>query len=139
MRATIKACTERKRIVVAMSGGVDSSVAAYLLKERKRWSDEIIGLHMSNWDSADEGDEKSGSFCVQSEKDASDSQSVCDLLEMKMRRVSFAGEYWTGVFEPFLEEIQGGKMINPDVNIAFKESELIICLVVLCHMCSCVL
>jgi len=115
MRSTIKLCsTDQKRIVIAMSGGVDSSVAAYLLNKRKRQSDEMIGLHMNNWNSADEGDDKSGSFCVHSEKDALDSQSVCNLLEMEMRRVSFAGEYWTGVFEPFLEEIKCGKMVNPD-------------------------
>jgi len=126
MRASIKTSTEQqcKRIVIAISGGVDSSVAAYLLKKGKRKSDELIGLHMNNWNPADEGGDdadgsgigSSGSFCVQSEEDALDSQSVCNLLDMKMRRVSFAGEYWTGVFEPFLEEIKGGRIVNPDVG-----------------------
>ena len=77
---------------------------------------------MSNWDASDEDDgrnnnERPGgqsSFCVQSEKEASDAQDVCDALRIPMHRASFAAEYWTGVFEPFVESIESGRMPNPD-------------------------
>ena len=96
-----------------MSGGVDSSVAAHLLRQSHPTAD-ILGLHMSNWDASDEDgggkDDGSGTstFCVQSEKEASDA------LHIPMHRASFAAEYWTGVFEPFVEGIDKGRMPNPD-------------------------
>ena len=115
---------ESQRLVVAMSGGVDSSVAAHLLRQSHPTA-HILGLHMSNWDASDEdgggndkNDESSGTststFCVQSEKEASDAQEVCDALRIPMHRASFAAEYWTGVFEPFVEGIDRGRMPNPD-------------------------
>ena len=53
-------------------------------------------------------------FCVQSEKDATDAQKVCDALGIELHRVSFAAEYWTGVFDPFVEAVADGRMPNPD-------------------------
>jgi len=114
MRVTRAIHNSQKRIIVAMSGGVDSSVAAYILKRRKQKADDILGLYMNNWNTADENDESSSSFCAQSEKDALDAQSVCDVLNINLRRISFAKEYWTGVFEPFVDEINHGRMTNPD-------------------------
>lgn len=108
-----------ERLVVAMSGGVDSSVAAHLLRQSHPTAD-VIGLHMSNWDASDEDgggkDDESGTstFCVHSEKEASDAQGVCEALHIPMHRASFAAEYWTGVFEPFVEGIDRGRMPNPD-------------------------
>lgn len=67
---------------------------------------------MSNWDAADE--DETSTVCVQSEKDASDAQDVCNALGITMHRASFAQEYWTGVFEPFVDGIAEGKMPNPD-------------------------
>jgi len=116
MRVTRAIHNSQKRIIVAMSGGVDSSVAAYILKRRKQKADDILGLYMNNWNTADENDESSSSFCAQSEKDALDAQSVCDVLNINLRRISFAKEYWTGVFEPFVDEINHGRMTNPDVG-----------------------
>ena len=77
---------------------------------------------MSNWDASDEDgddnkdDASSGTltFCVQSEKEASDAQEVCDALRIPIHRASFAAEYWDGVFEPFVEGIDRGRMPNPD-------------------------
>ena len=119
---------ESQRLVVAMSGGVDSSVAAHLLRQSHPTA-HILGLHMSNWDASDEdgdndkdGNESSGTststFCVQSEREASDAQEVCDALRIPMHRASFAAEYWTGVFEPFVEGIGRGRMPNPDGEFA---------------------
>ena len=99
---------------MAMSGGVDYSVAAYLLHHQTKdiSSPHILeGLHMNNWNSSDEG---TSTFCFQSEQDANDAEEVCDMLRMKLHRVSFAAEYWTGVFEPFLEGIHDGRVMNPD-------------------------
>ena len=107
----------KRRIAIAMSGGVDSSVAAYLLHHHQPstcTSTELIGLHMSNWNESDEEEEGNGGFCVQSERDATDAQRVCDALGMRLHRASFAAEYWTGVFEPFVEGIGSGLTPNPD-------------------------
>jgi len=124
-----KATSKSPVIVVAMSGGVDSSVAAHLLR-RSHPAAQLVGLHMSNWDASDEdgGKEKngergsqsskggaSGAFCVQSEKEAADAQDVCRMLgDVPLHRASFAAEYWTGVFEPFVDGIERGRMPNPD-------------------------
>ena len=110
----------RKQIVMAMSGGVDSSVAAYLLNHQIDTSiHSVMGLHMNNWNTADEEPSRSGgntsnAFCVQSEQDANDAEGICDMFGMKLHRVSFASEYWNGVFEPFLDGISDGRTMNPD-------------------------
>ena len=104
----------RSRIAIAMSGGVDSSVAAYLLQRLHSSYADLIGLHMSNWDTADEDTSRRTSFCTQSEKDANDAQLVCDHLKIRMHRASFAAEYWAGVFEPFLNGLTNGLTPNPD-------------------------
>ena len=105
---------------MAMSGGVDSSVAAYILHHQVKGISPpytLEGLHMNNWNSSDEG---TSSFCVQSEQDAKDAGEVCDTLSMKLHRVSFAAEYWTGVFEPFLGGIHDGRVMNPDSEYKYR-------------------
>lgn len=93
-----------------------------------------IVFQMSNWDASDEDPDprsgsksspsssawdggrsrRSGSFCVQTEREATDARAACDHLGLPMHRASFAAEYWTGVFEPFVEGVAEGKMPNPD-------------------------
>jgi tRNA U34 2-thiouridine synthase MnmA/TrmU len=69
---------------------------------------------MSNWNAEDEA---SGStFCEQSEKDATDAQTIADFLGIEMKRVDFQSEYWHGVFEPFLQGFSHGQTLNPDVG-----------------------
>jgi len=69
---------------------------------------------MSNWNASDEA---SGStYCEQSEKDATDAQTIADFLNIEMKRVDFQSEYWHGVFEPFLEGFSHGRTLNPDVD-----------------------
>ena len=73
------------KIAVAVSGGVDSSVAAYLMKQTFAKSCDInqnyiFGLHMSNWNASDE--DLQGNYCEQSEKDARDARDVCDRLDI---------------------------------------------------------
>ena len=102
-----------KRIAVAVSGGVDSSVAAYLLK-KSFGQKNVFGLHMSNWNSSDE--DSHGNYCEQSERDATDSKRVCDSLGIEMHRVEFISEYWNGVFEPFVKALGEQRMVNPDVG-----------------------
>ena len=94
------------RIVVGMSGGVDSSVTALLLK---RQGHEVIGVFMNNWEEKDEND-----VCT-SERDFSDVRSVCDLLDIPYYSVNFAKEYRERVFSYFLEEYRRGRTPNPDV------------------------
>ncbi len=96
----------RERIIVGMSGGVDSSVAALLLK---RQGYDVSGVFMKNWDETDpEGP-------CQAEIDARDALAVCDLIGIPLDAVSFAREYWDKVFAHFLEEYRCGRTPNPDI------------------------
>ena len=103
------------RIVVGMSGGVDSSVAAWLLKEQGY---EVVGLFMKNWE--DDDDEE---FCT-SRQDLIDAVSVADLIGIDIEAVNFSVEYKDRVFSNFLSEYQAGRTPNPDVlcnaEIKFK-------------------
>ena len=99
-----------------MSGGVDSSVAAILLKQQGY---EVIGLFMRNWDTSINGDylgnpDLGGSICPQ-EKDYNDAKAVCDKLEIPLHRIDFVKEYWDYVFTYFLEELEKGRTPNPDI------------------------
>jgi tRNA-specific 2-thiouridylase len=100
--------SSRRRVAIAMSGGVDSSVAAYLLSKQKKYN--LVGLHMRNWESADEDEPQ----CL--EQDRRDAQAVCRSLQIPLHHASFAPEYWTHVFEPFVDGISQGIMPNPDVT-----------------------
>lgn len=103
------------RVIVGMSGGVDSSVSAALLLEQGY---QVEGLFMKNWDE-DDGTE----YCTARE-DLADAQAVSDRLGIKLHTANFASEYWDNVFEHFLEEYQAGRTPNPDIlcnrEIKFK-------------------
>lgn len=103
------------RIVIGMSGGVDSSVAALLLKEQ---SYDVIGIFMKNWNESDEL-----GFCS-SEEDYEDVRRVCDQIGIPYYTVNFEKEYWDKVFIYFLDEYKKGRTPNPDVlcnkEIKFK-------------------
>ncbi|MBS05422.1 MAG: tRNA 2-thiouridine(34) synthase MnmA [Gammaproteobacteria bacterium] len=89
-----------------MSGGVDSSVAALLLRDAGY---SVSGLFMKNWDE-DDGTE----YCT-AEADLADAQAVADQLGIELHRANFAAEYWDDVFEEFLREYRAGRTPNPDV------------------------
>ena len=103
------------RVIVGMSGGVDSSVSAALLLEQGY---QVEGLFMKNWDE-DDGTE----YCTAKE-DLADAQAVSDRLGIKLHTANFAAEYWDNVFEHFLEEYKAGRTPNPDIlcnrEIKFK-------------------
>ena len=105
----------RKKVIVGMSGGVDSSVSAYLLQKAGH---EVTGLFMKNWEE-DDGTE----YCT-SKSDLADAQSVCDSLGIELLTANFSAEYWDNVFEHFLAEYRAGRTPNPDVlcnrEIKFK-------------------
>jgi tRNA-specific 2-thiouridylase len=96
----------RKHIIVGMSGGVDSSVAALLLKEQGH---HVEGLFMKNWEEDD-----TATVCPAS-VDMADAQAVCDKLQIELHRVNFAAEYWENVFTHFLAEYRAGRTPNPDI------------------------
>ncbi len=98
---------EKKRIAVGMSGGVDSAVAAYLLKEQGH---SVTGIFMKNWDEQAEGEEE----CTAAE-DFDDVRRVCDQIGIPYYTVNFTQEYWQRVFSLFLKEYQAGRTPNPDV------------------------
>ncbi len=94
------------RVVVGMSGGVDSSVAALLLK---RQGYDVVGVFMKNWEEKDEE-----GVCT-AERDFSDVRDVCDVIGIPYYSVNFAREYWDRVFSLFLSEYRKGRTPNPDV------------------------
>ncbi|MCD8494388.1 MAG: tRNA 2-thiouridine(34) synthase MnmA [Burkholderiaceae bacterium] len=97
---------QSKRIVVGMSGGVDSSVTAWLLKQQGH---EVVGLFMKNWE-GDDDDE----YCS-ARQDWLDAASVADLIGVDIEAVNFSAEYKDRVFAEFLREYQAGRTPNPDV------------------------
>ena len=106
---------ENTRVIVGMSGGVDSSVTALLLLQA---GFKVEGLFMKNWDE-DDGTE----YCT-AKKDLEDATSVCKKLGIKLHTANFAAEYWDNVFEYFLNEYKAGRTPNPDIlcnrEIKFK-------------------
>jgi len=106
---------KQEKIIVGMSGGVDSSVSAYLLLQQGY---RVEGLFMKNWEEDDTEE-----YCSASE-DLADAQQVCDRLDIPLHTVNFSGEYWDNVFEYFLHEYRIGRTPNPDImcnrEIKFK-------------------
>uniref|UniRef100_A0A672NUB4 Mitochondrial tRNA-specific 2-thiouridylase 1 n=1 Tax=Sinocyclocheilus grahami TaxID=75366 RepID=A0A672NUB4_SINGR len=104
-----------RHVVCAMSGGVDSSVSALLLK---RMGYRVTGVFMKNWDSQDER-----GVCS-SERDCEDAYKVCKMLDMPFHQVSYVKEYWHEVFSNLLREYEKGRTPNPDImcnkHIKFK-------------------
>ena len=115
----------KKRVVLGLSGGVDSAVAAYLLKEQGY---EVIGVFMRNWDSSLNNDilgnpTNNNDVCPQ-EMDYNDARRVAEHLGIEIRRVDFIKEYWDQVFTYFIDEYAKGRTPNPDIlcnkHIKFK-------------------
>jgi tRNA-specific 2-thiouridylase len=105
----------KKTVVIGMSGGVDSSVSAWLLKEQGY---NVIGLFMKNWE-----DDDNSEYCS-TRQDWIDAASVADVVGVDIEAVNFAAEYKDRVFAEFLREYQAGRTPNPDVlcnaEIKFK-------------------
>ncbi|HEY1043112.1 MAG TPA: tRNA 2-thiouridine(34) synthase MnmA [Telluria sp.] len=105
----------KKKVVIGMSGGVDSSVSAWLLKEQGY---EVVGLFMKNWEDDDDSE-----YCS-TRQDWIDAASVADVVGVDIEAVNFAAEYKDRVFAEFLREYQAGRTPNPDVlcnaEIKFK-------------------
>jgi len=105
----------KHRIVVGLSGGVDSAVTAHLLQAQGH---EVVGIFMKNWEDDDDDE-----YCS-SRQDFLDAASVADVLGIEIEHVNFAAEYKDRVFAEFLREYQAGRTPNPDVlcnaEIKFK-------------------
>jgi tRNA-specific 2-thiouridylase len=103
------------RVVVGLSGGVDSAVTAWLLKQQGH---EVVGIFMKNWEDDD------GSEYCSSNVDFVDAAAVADVVGIEIEHVNFAAEYKDRVFAEFLREYQAGRTPNPDVlcnaEIKFK-------------------
>jgi len=107
--------SSRSRIVVGLSGGVDSAVTAWLLKQQGH---EVVGIFMKNWEDDDDSE-----YCS-SNIDFVDAAAVADVVGIELEHVNFAAEYKDRVFAEFLREYQAGRTPNPDVlcnaEIKFK-------------------
>jgi tRNA-specific 2-thiouridylase len=105
----------KQRVVVGLSGGVDSAVSAYLLKQQGH---EVIGIFMKNWEDDDDDE-----YCS-TRQDFLDAASVADVLGIDIEHVNFAADYKDRVFAEFLREYEAGRTPNPDVlcnaEIKFK-------------------
>ena len=105
-----------EKVVIGMSGGVDSSVAAILLKKAGY---DVIGLFMRNWDSLVNNDfngnpNLNNNICPQ-EQDYNDALAVCEKTGIPLHRIDFVKEYWDYVFTYFLDELKKGRTPNPDI------------------------
>ena len=104
-----------KKVICGRSGGVDSSVSAFILQQQGY---QVEGLFMKNWEEDDDTD-----YCTAA-ADLADAQAVCDKLDIKLHKINFAAEYWDNVFEHFLSEYKAGRTPNPDIlcnkEIKFK-------------------
>ncbi len=105
-----------RRVIVGMSGGVDSSVAA---SELIRHGYDVTGLFMKNWD-----EDENSQFCTAA-VDFADAEQVCQKLGIELKVINFATEYWDRVFAQFLDELNRGRTPNPDIlcnrEIKFRE------------------
>ncbi len=106
---------QKQRVVVGLSGGVDSAVAAFLLKQQGH---EVIGIFMKNWEDDDDSE-----YCS-SNIDFVDAAAVADVIGIEIEHVNFAAQYKDRVFAEFLREYQCGRTPNPDIlcnaEIKFK-------------------
>jgi tRNA-specific 2-thiouridylase len=109
------AMASKQRVVVGLSGGVDSAVSAWLLKQQGY---EVIGIFMKNWEDDDDSE-----YCS-SNIDFVDAAAVADVIGIEIEHVNFAADYKDRVFAEFLREYQGGRTPNPDIlcnaEIKFK-------------------
>lgn len=109
------AMTSKQRVVVGLSGGVDSAVSAWLLKQQGH---DVVGIFMKNWEDDDDSEHCS------SRQDWLDAASVADVIGIDIEHVNFAAEYKDRVFAAFLHEYQAGRTPNPDIlcnaEIKFK-------------------
>ena len=96
----------KERVVIGMSGGVDSSVAAWLLKQQ---GFDVVGLFMKNWE-----DDDTDEYCT-SRADLVDAAAVADVIGIELEAVNFAADYRERVFAHFLREYEAGRTPNPDV------------------------
>ncbi|MCK5479691.1 MAG: tRNA 2-thiouridine(34) synthase MnmA, partial [Gammaproteobacteria bacterium] len=94
------------KLVTGLSGGVDSAVAALLLKQQGH---DVSAVFMKNWDEDDTAD-----YCP-AEQDLADARAIADRLDIELHTVSFSAEYWDRVFRHFLAEYQAGRTPSPDI------------------------
>jgi len=111
----VMSASSKQRVVVGLSGGVDSAVTAYLLKQQGY---DVVGIFMKNWEDDDDSE-----YCS-SNVDFVDAAAVADVIGIEIEHVNFAAEYKDRVFAEFLREYQAGRTPNPDVlcnaEIKFK-------------------
>ena len=107
--------TKKHKVVVGLSGGVDSAVSAWLLKQQGH---EVLGIFMKNWEDDDDSE-----YCA-SNVDFVDAAAVADVIGIEIEHINFAAEYKDRVFAQFLQEYQAGRTPNPDIlcnaEIKFK-------------------
>lgn len=116
MKSNTRSQKNKIKVIVGMSGGVDSAVSAYLLKKEGY---EVVGLFMRNWDSIANndilGNEKISQEICPQEMDYQDAKKAAEIIGIHLERVDFIEEYWNDVFQNFIEEYAKGRTPNPDI------------------------
>ena len=102
---------QSRKIIVGLSGGLDSTMTAYLLS--KIPNTKVVGVHLRTWDLADEMGQDP---CPNSLQDWTDVQSHCKLLNIECMQLNYTKSYWSRVFDPFLTRLASGETPNPDVG-----------------------
>ncbi len=103
---------QKPKVFLALSGGIDSAVSAYLLQQAGY---DVQAVFMQNWDPMSNHENQHSNHHCQAAKDYEDARAVANFLKIPLIKVNFVAEYWNEVFEPFLANIRTGLIPNPDI------------------------
>ena len=110
-----------KKIIIALSGGVDSTAAGMILKEKYGKTNEIHGIHIKSWAAGANGDDDENTSCpaLTTDEDFMDASLVAECLGVSLTRIDLVRDYWLNVFEPMLQDYSVGLTVCSNFNVFF--------------------